>query len=98
MRGWQLEYPAGLIPVNSAIVNDQDCYLYIEPDLTSAVIPWGQSYQLDYAVNLEFFVRYGLWSSGLGLNRLFDDPSIASWRSNTERSDSSPQSCGGGRL
>ncbi|NLL48788.1 MAG: cobalt-precorrin 5A hydrolase [Firmicutes bacterium] len=49
MRGWQLEYPAGLIPVNSAIVNDQDCYLYIEPDLTSAVIPWGQSYQLDYA-------------------------------------------------
>ena len=49
MRGWQLEHPAGLTPVNSAIVNDQDCYLYIERDLTKADLPWGRPYQLNYA-------------------------------------------------
>lgn len=48
LRGWKLEYPQGLIAVNSAIVNDQKCYLYVDRDLTVTTLPWGEHYPIHH--------------------------------------------------
>lgn len=47
LRGWKIENPEGLIAVNSAIVNDQELYLYVGEDL-SAPVSWGDAYQISH--------------------------------------------------